>query len=221
MRIGILGGTFDPIHNCHIYLARETLKILQLDKVYFIPSGLPPHKSAENITQSEKRLKLVKLALEPYSEFEALDVETLSCETVYSVDTVEKLVASSSDEWFFIMGIDSFLELKTWKAPERLLRLCHFAILPRKDYSFDDIKDVSLFEKLISSDMTISAECEYSRLEIEGGKSLYLINCKQCNVSSTAIRKSLKSGRCLENSLPLTVESYIIKTKIYGWDSEN
>ncbi len=123
-RIGILGGTFNPIHYGHLAAAEEVRDRLKLDRILFIPSAIPPHKHEEDVPAAEHRMEMVRLALEGNSCFEPSDLEIRRGGRSYTIDTIETLIQSYPDAaLFFITGLDSFLEIQTWNRWDRLVTL--------------------------------------------------------------------------------------------------
>ncbi|MDP7349462.1 MAG: nicotinate-nucleotide adenylyltransferase, partial [Nitrospinota bacterium] len=132
MRVGILGGTFNPIHFGHIYPTSEAARKLNLDKVLFIPAYSPPHKPDGEIISAHHRKNLIKLAIEDYPYFELSPLEIDRKGISYSVDTVSAL-RKKDDSFFFIIGLDAFLEIDTWKEADRLLKSCNFIVVTRDE----------------------------------------------------------------------------------------
>ena len=147
MRVGVLGGTFDPIHFGHLVAAEEVRAQLDLDRVVFVPAGLPPHKLTEDVSQVEHRLAMVKLAIasNPYFTVSRVDIDRFG--PCYTVDTIELLrdEFGPGAELYFIMGSDSLADILTWHKPERLIRLCRLAAVERPGYQID----MEVFERML------------------------------------------------------------------------
>src|SRR5215467_3924914 len=150
MNIGLLGGTFDPIHNGHLAVAHAAAERAKLAKVLFVPSATPPHKQKQPITDFLHRYAMVALALKGERKFFPSLLEaplekypTGEERPHYSIDTVRRLKAAlaSSDKLFFITGIDAFREITTWREPEALLRECEFIVVSRPGYYLADVVD--------------------------------------------------------------------------------
>jgi nicotinate-nucleotide adenylyltransferase len=124
MRLGILGGCFNPIHAGHIHVAREAMRLLALEKVLFVVAATPPHKPPHGLAPFSDRLQMVRLALEKHEAFEASDIEGKRGGPSYTVDTLRELRRLRPDaELYFIIGADTIRELPTWREPEKVLRL--------------------------------------------------------------------------------------------------
>jgi len=144
VRLGILGGTFDPIHQGHLSLAQSAYQALALDKILFVPAGDPPHKQDRQLIAAHHRLNMVKLAVEGQPHFEISRVDLDRPGPHYTVDMVTHLRADygvAADDCFLIIGTDSLIDLPTWHAPQRLLSLCWLAVIHRPGYrpNLDDL----------------------------------------------------------------------------------
>ena len=195
-KIGILGGTFDPIHLGHLELASIALKELSLDEVIFIPSGISYMKS--NVTDSSHRYAMTELAVKDYSSFSVSDMEIKRNNNSYSYETLEELNRMYEDaEIIFIVGADSFLNLDKWKFPGRILRTASLAVLVRDDVSED----------------VLSAKAEdYKRIF---NAKVFFLHAPQIDISSTNIKKMIKNGESVEYLLAPSVYSYIKEHKLY------
>ncbi len=189
MRIGILGGTFDPIHQGHLSLARAAQKQFELAKVLFIPAFIPPHKKdRSDITPAPHRYRMVEMAISEEPDFEISDIEFIRPEISYTVDTLKQLKkAHPGDELFLIMGADSLEGMPSWKEPEEIAKMAGLLAAKRPGSSASRLKNVSW------------------------------IDMPECPVSSSEVRNNLTrgTGSC-EKVLPVKVEHYIRKMKLYG-----
>jgi nicotinate-nucleotide adenylyltransferase len=135
-RLGILGGTFNPIHLGHLAAAEEVCDRLKLEKIIFIPSFLPPHKIDDDIPSAVQRQEMVRLAIKGNSHFAESDMEIRRGGRSFTIDTIEALRQTHpGSELYFLTGLDSFLEIRTWKEWDRLLTLCSFVVLSRTSRS--------------------------------------------------------------------------------------
>jgi nicotinate-nucleotide adenylyltransferase len=137
---GVLGGTFDPIHCAHLAIAEQTREALGLSGVLFVPAGKPPHKLGQRITPAQHRLAMVELAIEGNPAFRVSRIELDRPGPSYTVDTVARLLADPPQPWdqraglLLILSVEALLGLGSWHEPERLLRLCRLAVVPRRGY---------------------------------------------------------------------------------------
>ena len=216
-KIGILGGTFNPIHYGHLAAAEEVRDRLKLDRVLFIPSSLPPHKD-EEIPPAMQRLEMVRLAIAGNPQFKLSDIEVKRGGKSYTIDTIEALHGNHPGaELYFVTGLDSFLEIPTWKAWERLLKLCCFVVLSRPGYRFADLVNLPFLQK---AEQRLGAldrgEETHGAVEVEGGVTICLEDIPLYDISSTDIRKRVRDGRTVKYHLPDSVETYIIENKLYA-----
>ena len=197
MRVGVLGGTFDPIHIGHLVAAEEVRVQLGLDRVVFVPAGLPPHKLTDDVSSVDHRLAMVKLAIasNPYFTVSRVDIDRFG--PCYTVDTIELL----RDEWgsdvelYFIMGSDSLADVLTWHNPQRLIRLCRLAVVERPGYRVD----VEELERLLPG---ITSR-------------VHFINSPQLDISSTDIQRRVREGLSIKYQVPEAVEDYIYEHELY------
>ena len=199
MRIGILGGTFDPIHIAHLVIAEECRLRVPLEKVVFIPTGQPWLKSDRQITAGSLRMEMVRLAVAGNPAFDSSSIEIDRPGLTYSVDTLEELAGQWGPdvELNFIIGVDSLLSLPRWKDPERFLDLC--ARLPPLP---DRATRLMLLRR--SSGGTLPLE-----------RKLGLIEGPLIGISGTEIRRRVASGLSVRYLVPPGVESFITERGLY------
>ena len=216
-RLGILGGTFNPIHFGHLAAAEEVRDRLKLEKVIFIPSFLPPHKSEEGMPSALQRQEMVRLAVKGNPHFTVSDMEIRRGGRSYTIDTIEALrQAHAGAELFFITGLDSFLEIGTWKEWERLLPLCAFVVLSREGYRFRNIAKLG-FLNAPENHLDALDRRERTELSIVSGNiCIHLERVPLYDISSTDIRTRVCEGRSIKYHLPEAVEHYIIENKLYA-----
>lgn len=167
MKIGILGGSFDPIHHGHLALARESEKQFKLDKILFLPALLPPHKKGDpSLNPAPLRARMVELAILGKPNWELCDLELGRPGISYTVDTLRQLrrIYPSPHELFFIAGADSLQELKQWKEPEEILKLSEWIVAPRPFFPLPR-KLPARVHRLQISPMAISASELRERIE--------------------------------------------------------
>lgn len=219
MRIGLLGGTFNPIHTGHLYIAEAVQEKLHLDRILFIPSGNPPHKKEEEIPPAKHRLEMTRLALLGRPGFELCDIEVRRPGKSYSVETVSELQRRyPNDRLFFIIGTDAFFDLPAWKEPERLLSLCDFVVVARPGHPFSQLPNLGPLRGIDPAPLREldRRKEEMVTLPIASRSAIHFISIPPSPISASQIRKELAAGKKMKNLLPEPVASYIIKNKLYA-----
>lgn len=217
-RIGLLGGTFNPIHNAHLAIARQAREMLELDRVVMIPSGDPPHKPSNGLASAKDRYEMVRLALASDPYLVISDVEVRRSGKSYSIDTVRLLQQEFGNETrlHFLIGLDAFLEFATWREPETLLTLCSFVVLSRPGLSFQALSTVPLIPRLPQASLMDLDQGRTVRLDVQIGlQSLICLRVPPSTVSASDIRGRIARGASTANLLPPAVESYILQHHIY------
>ena len=219
MKIGLLGGTFNPIHNCHLSIAEETQKRLSLDRVIFIPSHSPPHKIHHEVIGARHRYEMVRLAIQSHPAFEVSDIELKRPGPSYSVETVQSLrtLLGKKTELFFIIGLDAFLLIGSWKSAGTLLTLCNFVVISRTGSRFLELARLPCCQAV---DRKILSRLDQGDLEqgngtLPSGSTVHLLRLPPCETSSSEIVERLKTGEKVKNLLPASVESYIMARRLY------
>src|SRR5690349_10174365 len=183
MRIAILGGTFDPIHNGHLAAARSVAETFQVDEVQFVPAFSPPHKQKHGITSPFHRFAMVALATVSIDRFRSSTIEVDALERRYTVETLESMKqAYPGAELLFIVGTDMYQEIETWKNFRRLFELAHLVIVNRPGYPFRE--DVAPSETVQQGET----------VTLSKSKSVFYLPFVEQPVSSTEIRKEFKNG---------------------------
>jgi nicotinate-nucleotide adenylyltransferase len=210
MRIGVLGGTFDPLHYGHLRAAEVARERGSLDKVIFVPAATPPHKTDEPIADAHHRTRMVELALRGETEFELSRIEVERGGPSYTIDTLTELSERSPQaSWFFITGTDAFVEIRTWHRWEELLDNDSFIVHERPGCSIDRVMAV-----------VPEALCDRVR-ELPMGRALgtgpriLLLRDTMLDVSSTEIRRILREGRTIRFLVPDAVEDYLRECRLY------
>ena len=220
-RIGLFGGTFNPIHTGHLRIAAEIKEHFALDRIIFIPTGIPPHKGDSEVIAPVHRLRMAELAVAPYKDFSVSPVEAERQGFSYSIDTVKLFQRELGDtvELYFILGMDAFLEIRTWKDTDELLTLCHFIVIPRPGYRFSDLKSLDMppLNRLEAAELDKLDKGEITRLstKLTGRYHLFLERITPCDISSTELRAFIKEGKEVKNLLPESVLLYIMKKGLY------
>jgi nicotinate-nucleotide adenylyltransferase len=216
-RIGILGGTFNPIHYGHLAAAEEVRERLNLDRVLFIPSFHPPHKQEDDVPSAAHRMEMFRIATMQNAAFEPSDIEITRGGKSYTIDTIETFKRTHPDaELYFITGVDSFLDIQTWNRWERLLSLCTFVVLSRPGYRFADLLKIDFLRPAETHVIELDRG---QRVHVEIHAGTFTVNLEMIplyDISSTDIRRRVKEGRSIKYLLPDAVETYIIKHKLYA-----
>lgn len=196
-RVGVIGGTFDPIHYGHLAAAEEARVKVELEKVVFVVAGLPPHKLDEEVTPVRHRLAMVELGIQSNPCFEISRVDVDRPGPSYTVDTISILQERFGEETelFFVMGLDSLVELPTWHEPHRLVLLCRLIAVSRPGFNVDQAQLESTVPGLSS------------RLEI--------IDMPEMDISSTDLQRRVREGLPIKYQVPEQVERYIEEHRLY------
>ncbi len=213
-RIGIFGGTFNPIHVGHVKACLEVQKVFSLKKILFIPSYIPPHKGSSDIAAPSHRMKMVELAVAPYPQFIPSSIEIEAKGKSYSILTLAKLKERYPDAWiFFILGVDAFLEIDTWKDYEKVLEQCHFIVISRPGYRLEDAEHI-LGGKYKNWIHRLSGQEEISD-QILSDYKIFLLSISALDLASQEVRKRIKNGKSITGQVAESVEAYINENKLY------
>lgn len=194
-KIGIMGGTFDPIHNGHLSLAQSAWQQFGLDKVLFMPSGISYMK--ENVLNPQKRVDMVALAIKGRPFFELSLIEVQKTGNTYTYETLETLTASGPDSrFYFIMGADSLFQIEQWKHPERIFKLASLICTVRDDLDLDAIK-------------------EKGRMLAQKGADVLYLDIPRIAISSTEIRDRVRRGLSIAEYVPQAVADHIRQEHLY------
>jgi len=198
MNIGVLGGTFDPIHNGHLIVAEETRTRLNLAEVLFVPAGQPWLKADISILAAEHRVQMVRLAIadKPYFKLSTIEIDRAGLS--YTVDTIGELQAQlgAGDELFFILGWDNLAEFPQWKEPSRLIKMCRLVAVPRVGYPIPDLKPLEAIIPGVSQRVILSDKPEV-------------------DISASVIRQRAAQGLSIHHLVPEPVDEYIRRHKLY------
>lgn len=218
-RLGLFGGSFNPIHNGHLAIAHEVHLRMQLSRVLFIPTGDPPHKQDESLAPANARFNMVQLATAGTPAFDVTDIELRRKGKSYSIDTVLELREQfgPSTELFFIIGLDAFLDFHTWKTPGEILKICHFVVVPRPGQSFGTLIKLSLLPTL---DAQMLAQLDAGAvgtldIAVPASPGITCLSLPPHPISASEIRQRIRRGLPLANMLPHSVESYILLHSLY------
>lgn len=212
MRIGIFGGTFDPIHYGHLRAAEEARETFGLEKVLFIPSAHPPHKNSESVSPAEHRLEMVRLAVAGHPSFEASDLECRRPGASYSVETLRILhdQEGADVELYFLTGMDAFLEIHTWRDHLKLFELSHWVVVQRPGSG-------PRGRKALPAHLRGVFQYDRSgRVYVHpGGQGVYFRRFRCMEISGREIRQKVRNGCSVRYLLPEPVENYIRRYGLY------
>jgi nicotinate-nucleotide adenylyltransferase len=205
MKIAILGGTFDPIHNGHLAAAQSVAITFQVDEVHFVPAFSPPHKHVQQITSPFHRFAMVALATSPIDRFRTSTIEVDAFEKRYTVQTLEAMKRSYPNaQLLFIIGTDMYQELESWKDYRRLFELAHLAIVNRPGFSFrEDLVPFQVVTKI-------------QAVPLPAEPAVFYLPFVEQPISSTEIRDDRRRGVQVSQWLPPMVWNYIEKHKLYS-----
>jgi nicotinate-nucleotide adenylyltransferase len=198
MNVGVLGGTFDPIHLGHLIVAGGTKAQLNLDEVLFVPAGQPWLKANNYISTVEHRIQMVRLAIadKPYFKLSTMEIKRPG--PTYTVDTIAELKGQlgAGDKLFFILGWDNLVQLPQWREPSRLIKMCHLVAVPRVGYPTPDLDSLEA--------------------SIPGSsQSTILLETPRIDISASEIRDRVAQGLSIHHLVPEPVEKYIKQHKLY------
>jgi len=198
MKIGVLGGTFDPVHNGHLAIAEEARSYLNLNEVIFLPAGQPWMKSDRSISPARNRTAMLALALQSRPYFKSSTIEIEHQGPSYSVNSIAELKAQAVEpiDWYFILGWDNLAKIPQWKEPAKLIEMCFLAAVPRPGYERPNMKKLEAALPGIS-------------------KKVILMDKPRLEISATDIRNKVAQGLPISGLVPQVVEEYIKENGLY------
>ncbi|MFH2013050.1 MAG: nicotinate-nucleotide adenylyltransferase [Pseudomonadota bacterium] len=207
LRVGLFGGTFNPIHLGHLRSAEEVRELFNLKQVIFIPSANPPHKQGKDIISPIHRMEMVNIAIEENQSFSVSDIEIKRQGKSYSIETIDHIrqINDSDLTLFFIIGIDAFTEISTWKDYTNLFSRCNFVVTTRPGYSLTNLEIVLPAD--VAGNFTYSSKED--RFIHPSNFSLYFRDITNLDISSSVVRKRIKENRSVRYFLPEKVIEYI------------
>ncbi|GAB6169315.1 nicotinate-nucleotide adenylyltransferase [Clostridium carnis] len=195
-KVGIIGGTFNPIHLAHLYIAYEAKDKLSLDKVIFMPAGSPPHKDNKNILRASLRYEMVKKAIKDYEGFEISDFEIMKNGLSYTHETLEYLKKDDC-QIYFITGADCLMDIEKWNNVKKIFSLCNLVVFSRPGYN----------ESVLSK--------EKIKIEEKYNTTIEFLDIMDLEISSSMIRKRIENGKSVSFFLPKEVLSFIEENNLY------
>ena len=204
MKIGILGGTFDPIHNGHLMIARYARELYALDKIWIMPNGNPPHKQEDSIeSQTKHRVEMARIAIKDEKDFELQLYEVERKDVNYTYLTMEHFrTVYPQHEFYFIIGADSLFALEKWKCPERLLKTCIVLAAYRDGKNQEEME-----QQIVHLNQKYDAD-------------IRLLNTPNIDISSSGIREELKEQDSIKNMVPSAVYDYILENQLFKEDKK-
>lgn len=199
-KIGIMGGTFNPIHYGHLLLAESAYEQFNLDSIWIMPNKHPQYKMISSNISEEDRVAMISLAIEGNPHFILSEEELCRTGATYTVDTLVSLHQKLPDtEFYFIMGADSLFHFESWREPERILKLCHILAARRNGQ--------------VSADLDSQMDYLCSKYDAD----IHFLDTPNLDISSHGIRKRIRSHRSIKYLLPEAVEQYIMEHRLY-WE---
>ena len=220
MRIGLFGGTFNPVHLGHLRAAVEVREGFELEEIYLIPAALPPHKVSGEVVASADRLHMLNLALDADTGLKISDVELNRSGPSYTIDTVEhfKQTLPADSRLFLIMGLDAFLEIDTWKSYRELFEQIPLIVInrPKAGYRASSVP-WKIMDDYIASQLAADYSFSASRSAYlaRGQQPIYVWEVTALDISSTRIRRQIRKGRSIDYWVPPKVAEYIRTKGIY------
>ncbi len=212
-RIGVMGGTFDPVHLGHLRVAEEAVEALGLDTLLFVPAAVPPHKLGKQILGFEHRWRMLEASTLDHPRFAVSDVELQVPGKSYTVNTLQKLTEAygSEVELFFILGMDAFLELDTWWHFKELFKLARLVVLRRPGSSENELAKF-LAERVSSQYFSNVGEASFTHPQL---LSVHCLNNTWLDISSTRIRQIVREGKSIRYLVLPEVMAYIYANRLY------
>jgi nicotinate-nucleotide adenylyltransferase len=208
--LGILGGTFDPVHMGHLETALAARRAVRLDRVLLVPSNIPPHRRDGPAASAFHRFAMTALAVQECEGFEASDMELQAAGTSYTSDTLDRLHAAGVDrtQMFFITGADAFAEIETWHRFPEVLDLAHFVVVSRPGHPAPDLP--ARLPRLASRMLTGTPDARRA-----SKPAIFLVDGRTPDVSSTEVRRRIRRGAPLAGLVPGAVERHITRHRLY------
>lgn len=220
-KIGLFGGTFNPIHLGHLTVAREVKEAFDLDKIWLIPAAIPPHKQMKHIVEALDRLEMIRIAIAGDPDFSVSDVELKRSGPSYTIDTVDyfKTILPKETQLFFIVGMDAFLDIEIWKSFRELFQVIPFIVISRPGTSVSgnpEKKEKTIHDLLVEK-ISNGYRFESARnVFLHPDKQpVYLLEVSPVEISSTMVRRNRRQGRSIASLVPEKVKNYIESKGLY------
>jgi len=214
-RVGVLGGSFNPIHLGHLLLADEVRERLELDQILFVPASVPPHKPPRDLAAPEHRYSMVRLAIAGHSRFAVSDLELRRPGPSYTVDTLAEIRREADSELFLLLGSETFLDLLSWKEPARLAQLARLVVIPRAGTPFDhEGREAKKILQEIGQERWIPIR-DWGSAPPPHSRGVLLVPVTSLPISASELRRRAREGRSLSYRVPAAVEAYILERGLY------
>ena len=212
--VGIFGGTFDPIHYGHLRIAEEIVKTVGLQKLYFVPAGMPRLRHSP-VASPQHRVEIVRLAIQKNPDFVLDEREINRGGVSYSIDTVREFKQEFGEEirLCFVLGADAFINLPEWNNWKELFNLCHFIVSTRPGYTFTLIKE--LLSKELREECSQRWVSNTKSLRKETSGLIFIASTTMLDISATSIRAHIADGRSVRHLVPSVTVNYISENKLY------
>jgi len=223
MKVGILGGAFNPIHIGHLNTAYEIMLKAGLDRVYFVVAARPPHKENETLADFEHRFSMVELAIAGEERFHASAIEMERPGASYTIDTMRYFQERFGHDVYFITGQDAMEDVGSWKSASTLLKTCNFIVASRPGYNTNALEDLLQgvlsvrYKNLTLTVLGKAADGSTETLGVAGASSVIrVVKVTPLDISSTSIRNRIRKGERVKYLLPESVERYIHEEGIFS-----
>ncbi len=220
MRIGLFGGTFNPIHRAHLQVIGEIKTAFELERIYIIPAALPPHKQVAGVAHAADRMEMVRRAFEHLPGYVVSDVELLRSGPSYTIDTFRhfRSVLPKSAVLFLVLGLDAFLEIDTWMYFRELLALLPLIVMTRPGYWTEGLPAKEAFERYLLNRISkdYHFDPDHNGYVHPFHQPIYLATVTALDISATAIRECVKNRRNIRALVPDLVADYIEEKGLYA-----
>jgi len=217
-KVGILGGTFDPVHHGHLIAAEWVRECLSLDRVVLVPCASPPHKPKGAVASPAERLEMLRLATRSATQLEVSEVELERGGTSYTITTLRHFRSLLPQaRLFLILGSDAFSDIETWKDYEQIFLETNFAVMLRGGYALHEL--TSRLNRQLADDLAHAPHVDgpaAGREALKGGSKVVVVHVPQVEISGSMIRKNVEAGRSIRYLVPEAVLEYIGNKGLYG-----
>ncbi|MFO8083387.1 MAG: nicotinate-nucleotide adenylyltransferase [Desulfobacterales bacterium] len=219
-KLGLFGGTFNPIHLGHLTVAEEVREGFDLDQICFIPAAMPPHKQKKKVAEASDRLEMIRIAIADYEAFSVSDIELKRSGPSYTIDTLDyfKTIFFEETQLYFIVGMDAFLDIETWKSFRQLFNATPFIVMSRPGALDEELeKKVTVLKKILVSKVSPDYRFDSARYAFFHREKMpvFLFDVTPVNISATMIREKISQGKSITSLVPKKVKEYIESKGLY------